>query len=88
MPQHAMIRCLLTLAAIVAIPPSPAQAIVVSDFVGSHKVAPGGDAFGVNLGGVVKLSMDGFTQASGSLITDRHVADRRARGGSRRRRAG
>ena len=55
--------------------PAPVvRAIVVSDFVGSHVVNPGTPAFGVNLDGVVQLTMaDGFAFASGALISDRHV---------------
>jgi hypothetical protein len=55
----------------------PARAIVTSDVPGSHVVASGQTAFGLNLGGVAFVggfdALGPFNVCSGALITDRHV---------------
>jgi hypothetical protein len=57
---------------------TPAQAVVTSDLSGSHLVAPGEEAFGVNADGVVMIGgLNGAGEpvatCTGALITDRHI---------------
>jgi hypothetical protein len=59
---------------------SSARAIVTSDVAGSHIVAPGETAFGLNLDGVARLHIDvpeipglSLTFATAALISDRHL---------------
>ena len=56
---------------------TPAQAVVTSDVSGSHLVAPGEEAFGVNADGVVMIgglnAGEPVATCTGALITDRHV---------------
>jgi hypothetical protein len=49
--------------------PKHATAIVTSDTAGSHVVAPGGSAFGLDTSGVARLA----SNATGALITDFHI---------------
>jgi hypothetical protein len=60
--------------------PPPAHAIVTSDTAGSHVVAPGESAFGLNLDGVARIHIDdpdfpdfSFTLATAALVSDRHL---------------
>lgn len=63
------------LAILAATWPGTAPALVTSDGVGTHVVAPGVPAFGVNLDGVVGIGNEafGFLFGTGALISDTHV---------------
>jgi hypothetical protein len=60
--------------------PLPANAIVTSDVAGSHIVAPGETAFGLNLDGVARIHIEipelpdlSLILATAALISDRHL---------------
>ena len=53
--------------------PSVLCAVIVSEDIEAHVVAPGQPAFGVNLDGVVSLRIAGITGCNAGLVSDRHL---------------
>jgi hypothetical protein len=71
-------RTLTSVALLLAATVAPGWAIVMSDELGSHVVAPGEVTFGINPDGVVivgglKPSGEAASICTGALISDRHV---------------
>jgi hypothetical protein len=72
-PDKNLLRAPLLAAAVLLGATFSAQAIVTSDDIGTHVVAPGTTAFGINLDGVVSFEDEDGTFASGVLISNRHI---------------
>ena len=68
-----LLRSLLQILLVLLWLQSTLFAVIVTDDISAHVVAPGQPTFGVNLDGVVSLQIAGVTGCNAGLISDRHL---------------